>query len=617
MTKTTYLEEDNIHDLDFSNPASVTLASSLSDHEKYHHPLSHAPSITSLTSNSINSDPLSPLEHALTPNLETPAEQLAHVQLSYTKTGTSYVSTGSRNPSFEVDFEENDPDDPRNWPLWYRSYTIFAVSFATWSTVLYSSSYTSSMPGMMKEFSVTSEPIATLGVTTYLLGLATGSLVLAPLSEIWGRRPVYIGALAFFTLMVLPCGLATSLGEVLGVRFIGALAGAAMISNSPGTVADITTEEYRALAFSIWSIGPMNGPVTGPLIGGFAAEYLGWRWTNWIVMILAGCAWIACGFVKETYAPVILIKKAAKMRKETGDERYWCRYDQKKSFYEILKINLSRPFVLCFTEPILWFWNTYIAIIYGILYLCFVAYPIIYTKMRGWTLGQTGLAFLGIGLGTMLGIVAEPLIRMMINSHKKDPETGKVPPEASVSIICIAAVLCPIGQLWFSWTCVPITIHWIWPILAGIPFGAGNTLVFIYASNYLAGSYGIYSASALAGNSVVRSIVGGTLPLAGPAMYTTLTPQWAGTLLGLVQVFLIPIPFIFYKWGSRIRAKSPLIQQMREEQERNDARAAGARRKKEKKAALDAAKGGVMNDTRDRDMDMEKGNDVTTGAEEK
>jgi MFS family permease len=102
-----------------------------------------------------------------------------------------------------------------------------------------------------------------------------------------------------------------------------------MISNSPGTVADITNETYRALAFSIWSIGPMNGPVTGPLIGGFAAEYLGWRWTNWLVMILSGVGWIMCASIKETYAPVILQRKAAKMRKETGDDRWWCRYDNK------------------------------------------------------------------------------------------------------------------------------------------------------------------------------------------------------------------------------------------------------------------------------------------------
>ncbi|TVY80618.1 Citrinin biosynthesis cluster MFS transporter mrr1 [Lachnellula suecica] len=547
------------------------------------------------THDSIYSDPLSPLERALTPNLMTDAEQLAQPALTYTKTGTSTVTTGSRHPSFEVDFEEDDKEDPKNWPIWYRGLTIGAVSFSTWTVVLYSTSYTSSMPGMMKEFNVSSEPLATLGITLYLVGLAVGSLILAPLSEIYGRRPVYIGSLLFFTLMVLPCALATSLSEILVVRFFGALAGAAMISNFPGTVADITNEQYRALAFSIWSIGPMNGPVTGPLIGGFAAQYLGWRWTNWLVMIFGGVSWIVCACIKETYAPALLKQKAARIRKETGDDRFWCRYDQKMSIFQILKINLSRPFILSFTEPILWFWNAYIAIIYGILYLCFVAYPLIYGGLRGWSAGFQGLAFVGIGVGTMLAIITEPLARRVVNSHKIDPETGRVPPEASVAIICVASFLCPLGQLWFSWTSVPISIHWIWPILAGVPFGAGNCIVFIYASNYLAGSYGIYSASALAGNSVVRSLVGGTLPLAGPAMYKALSPQWAGTLLGLVQVALIPIPFVFYKWGDRIRARSPLIIQMRADAEKSQKRAARAKRRGEREVMGDGEKERVAN----------------------
>lgn len=228
-----------------------------------------------------------------------------------------------------------------------------------------------------------------------------------------------------------------------------------------------------------------------------------------------------------------------------------------------------------------------------------MAYPLIYTGLRGWSPGFTGLAFVGIGVGTMIAIVTEPLARKIVNSHKKDPETGRVAPEASIAIVCFASFLCPIGQLWFSWTSVPITIHWIWPILAGIPFGAGNCLVFIYASNYLAGSYGIYAASALAGNSVVRSFIGGTLPLAGPSMYKALTPQWAGTLLGLVQVALIPIPFVFYKWGDKIRAKSPLIKRLREDQERSQKRAAKAKIKQDK----DNARGAV---TMNGDADVEK-----------
>jgi len=226
-------------------------------------------------------------------------------------------------------------------------------------------------------------------------------------------------------------------------------------------------------------------------------------------------------------------------------------------------------------------------VIYGILYLCFVAYPLIYQDMRGWSGGITGLSFVGIGVGTMIAILCEPLARKVVNSHEKDPETGRVRPEASASIVCLGALLCPIGQLWFSWTSVPITIHWIWPILAGVPFGAGNALIFIYASNYIAGCYGIYSASALAGNSVVRSFMGGTLPLAGTAMYNAMTPRWAGTLLGLTQVILIPIPVGFYFWGPKIRARSRLIKSLREDQERGEKRAAKARKTQERRDAAE------------------------------
>lgn len=234
-------------------------------------------------------------------------------------------------------------------------------------------------------------------------------------------------------------------------------------------------------------------------------------------MMISGVAFIFMCILKETYAPALLKKKAKLRRKKEGNDRYWSRYDDKKiSFLALLKTNLSRPFVMIVTEPICVFWDLYIAIIYGkelytissnvsncvlrhsgILYLCFVAYPIVFTDIRGWSPGLTGLAFTGLAVGCFLIIGLEPLIRRMINSHKKDPETGKVPPEAMVSIVCTAAVLAPIGELWFAWTCVP-PVHWIWPILAGIPFGAGNTAVFIYASNYLAQSYGSkYHAQAL------------------------------------------------------------------------------------------------------------------------
>jgi MFS family permease len=308
-------------------------------------------------------------------------------------------------------------------PLWYRAYTVLSVSYATWVVVLYSTSYTASIPGVMAEFGVTSRPLATLGLTSYLLGLAAGSVVVAPMSEIYGRRVVYLVCLGVFMVLIVPwyvftssyrrvcvfeigvwlclCGCPFALSSswawlrevITNFAAVGwrmgwrswlwsgssgksslfwikrtleltptrrAVFGAAMISNSPGTIVDIAGHESLALCMSWYSIAPLNGPVTGPLIGGFVYEYLGWRWANWIALILAGVAVVMMALVKETYAPALLKKKAAKMRKETGDDRWWCRHDQRISTLDLLKTNLSRPFVLAATEPILWFFNIWL-----------------------------------------------------------------------------------------------------------------------------------------------------------------------------------------------------------------------------------------------------------------
>ncbi|OAX77740.1 hypothetical protein ACJ72_07958 [Emergomyces africanus] len=501
--------------------------------------------------------------------------QISRISLPpLSRKATSLGTTGTTDPNFEVDWEENDPGNPRNWSIKAKGMSTAFLSWSTFTVIIYSTSYTAGLAEIAKEFN-TSETVVTLGLTFYLIGLAIGSVILAPLSEMYGRRPVSIASMFLFTIFIIPCGLCTSVTELIVLRFLGAISGSAMVSSAPGSIADMVDDEHRALAFSIWSIGPLNGPgivnaVFGPIIGGYVTQYLGWRWTNWLSMIFAGVALVSMCIMKETYTPVLLQKKAARLRKETDDPRWWSRYDQKASIIAVLKVNLSRPFVMAIFEPICIFWNLYIAVVYAILYLCFVAYPIVFRGIRGWSVGESGLAFLGIGAGSLTTVAAEPLLRRMINKHKLDPKTGKVPPESMVSVVCIAAVLIPVGELWFAWTCAPATIHWIAPILAGIPFGAGNTAVFIYASNYLTFSYGVYAASAMAGNSVMRSTLGGVLPLAGQAMYTKLGPNWASTLLGLLEVMIIPIPIVFYKYGHKIRMKSTLIREMQADKAKLD-----------------------------------------------
>ncbi|ROT35755.1 polyamine transporter 3 [Sodiomyces alkalinus F11] len=500
--------------------------------------------------------------------------------LAQTRTG---ASTASRPPDFEVAFAPDDPENPRNWPLWYRCWSLGVLSIATWIVVLYSTSYTASIPGIMEEFG-TSMSYTTLGLTTYLIGLATGCLVVAPLSELFGRRKVYLVCTSVFMVMIVPSGLSSSIQGIFVARFIGAVFGASLISNCPGSVFDLTDDHNRAFYMSMWSMAPMNGPATGPIIGGFVFQYLGWRWCNWIVLIMTGIILLAMFTVKETYAPNILRAKVARLRKETDDPRWWCRYDNRVSTMQVFKTSLGRPFVLAATEPILWAFNIWVSTLYSILYLCFVAYPIVFSQNRGWGPGMSGLAFTGIGIGTFLAVACEPLVRRIINAHPRDPKTGRIPPEAAARALALGAVLTPIGQLVFAWTCLPTSIHWAIPIAFGIPFGAGNTLVFVYSSNYLAGAYGIYSASALAGNAVIRSLAGGLLPLAGPSMYAAMTPQWAGTFLGLLEVALVPVPFVFWRYGDRIRAKSRVIRHLREDHEKNESRRVRAEARAAEKA---------------------------------
>lgn len=209
-------------------------------------------------------------EKALMPQISRTPEDNALLRKA-----TTIATAGTNNPDFEVDWNgENDSMDPRNWSRWYKGLTIASMSWSTWVVVVYSTSYTTGLSEMMVDFDISSEPLVTLGVTTYLIGLAVGSVILAPISEMYGRRPVYIVSMFMFMVLIIPCGIGSSLAEILAVRFFGAVAGSAMVANSPGTISDIVTDEYRALALSIWSIGPLNGPTFGPLIGGFSTEYV-------------------------------------------------------------------------------------------------------------------------------------------------------------------------------------------------------------------------------------------------------------------------------------------------------------------------------------------------------
>lgn len=272
----------------------------------------------------------------------------------YTETVEPTVSrlpSAQNPPDYEVHWTPDDPENPRLWPLWYRGLSVVTISLGATVVSLFSTVYTSGIPGLQEEFHI-SKIVGLLGVFTYLLGMGMGTFVSAPLSEVLGRRPVYLVSMGIFLILVFPSALAPNIEAILISRFFGGLFGSTIMGNSPASVNDIVSDKHRAAAFGVWSIGPANGPVYGPIIGGFVFEYLGWRWTNWIVLIMGGAIFILMCLIKETYEPVILRHRAAKLRKETGNPKWWTRYDDGETLKTRLRVDLSRPLVMLVTEPI-------------------------------------------------------------------------------------------------------------------------------------------------------------------------------------------------------------------------------------------------------------------------
>lgn len=292
--------------------------------------------------------------------------------------------------------------------------------------------------------------------------------------------------------------------------------------------------------------------------GGFITDsYLGWRWTAWITLIpSAFFGLIALFVIPETYSPKLLQDRAGRLRRETKNWALHSFLDEHKPTLSQIGHNyLLRPFQMLALEPILICMTIYLALIYGILYLFFEAYPISFSQVRGWTsLGVAALPFIGIMIGVFLG-VALIIYATKTRFARKFAKYGYVVPEERLIPMMIASVLLPIGLFWFGWTSSP-NISWVPQVIAGVPIGMGILVIFMQGLNYIIDVYMMFANSALAANTVVRSALGGAFPLFATQMYHNLGVDWASSVLGFIAIAMIPIPILFYLYGAKIRAMS-------------------------------------------------------------
>ncbi|KAK4456448.1 putative transporter [Cladorrhinum samala] len=454
-----------------------------------------------------------------------------------------------------VTFAPGDPEDPKNWSKAFKWYITMVVAATCFVVALCSSIITSDVLGVEESFNVSHEA-ALVPISVFVVGFGVGPMVFAPLSEVFGRRIIYASTLFVAVVFIIPCAVSKNIGTLIVCRLIDGIAFSAPMTLVGGTLADLWRNEERGVPMAAFSAAPFMGPAIGPLIGGFLSDAAGWRWLYWIQLIFAFVIWVLITFtVPETYAPTILAARAKKLREQTGDNGHVTEAElDPRPFSERISIFLIRPFQLLFRELIVFLISVYMSVLYGLLYMFFVAYPIIFEVRKGYSSGTTGLMFIPIAVGVVLSAVCAP----SVNNHylkQVAKHNGKPPAEVRLIPMMLSCWFIPIGLFIFAWTSYA-RLTWVGPCLAGLPVGFGFLFLYNAANNYLVDSYQHQAASALAAKTCIRSFWGAAVVLFTEQMYDRMGDQWASTLLALLGLACCGIPFLFWKYGARIRKSS-------------------------------------------------------------
>lgn len=452
-----------------------------------------------------------------------------------------------------------DPLFPQNWPLLQKVVCCFNVALCALSVSMGSAMFSEGSAQIMEEFHV-GFTVATLGTSLFVFGFASGPVIWGPLSELYGRKIVLVPSSFGYVCFCMMVGAAKDIQTVMICRFLAGFIGAAPLVVAPAVLADIFNADIRGKAMSIFAMVLFGGPMLAPILGAFITKnrHMGWRWTSYMSGLIGAFALVSMVFtLEETHSAVILVRKAEILRRRTGNWGIHAPHEEYSlSLKEIVEKNISRPLVMLFTEPILLLITIYNAFIYGLLYLFLTAVPLIFGGQYGWKQGVAELPYIAMFIGTFLGGIVSIWMERGYNKAAQ-ANGGKGVPEARLPPMMVGGILFVAGLFWLGWGgAFGNRVHWIVPTLGTVPIGMGLLMIFLPCLNYIIDCYLFYAASALAGNTFLRSAFGAAFPLFARQMFTGMKIKWASTLLGGIAALMVPVPFAFYFYGKKVREKS-------------------------------------------------------------
>ncbi|CAG8013858.1 unnamed protein product [Penicillium salamii] len=445
---------------------------------------------------------------------------------------------------------------------WWKKWGIISVIFAVQTSMNFNAGfYASSVSLYAKHFNIT-EQAARVGQMGFLVAYAFGCEFWAPFSEEFGRWPIMQLSLFFVNIWQIPCALAPNFGTIVICRILGGVSSAGG-SVTLGMVADMWEPEDQQYAVAFIVLSSVAGSVIAPVVGGFVATFLSWRWNFWIQLILGGFVQILHFMIPETRCS-ILITKEAKRRRKNGD-MVWSGDEITKtrmSFRWIFMVWI-RPFIMFVREPIVLCLSLLSGFSDSLIFTFLQSYTPVYKQWHFSTI-TTGLAFLPLLVGYVMAYVSFiPWIHRHCRVREKDPDG--LQPEARLYWLLYVAPLLSIGLFGFAWTSLgPPQVHWIAPMIFSALIAIANYAIYMATVDYMIASYGPWSASATGGNGFARDFLAGIAAMYSVPMYEHMGTkhhlEWPSTFLAFMAiVFTIPI-YVFYWKGPRIREMSPFAQ---------------------------------------------------------
>ncbi|KAK4239568.1 major facilitator superfamily domain-containing protein [Achaetomium macrosporum] len=462
-----------------------------------------------------------------------------------------------------VDFDPNgDAENPLEWPTPFKWAVVSMLAFMAFTVTFTCISVVPLASDIVRDLSGSADPsksASVLLVTIWELGEAAGPLLIAPLSEMFGRYPVMNAANVLFIVATVLAATSASVPQCIVARMLNGLAVASNVLN-PAIVGDMFASEERGSALSLIYLAPLIGGAIGPLIGSAVAQALGWRTVLWATAVLASaCEVLFLTCFRETYKLAILRRRVRKLVSHHGagfGKTFKTAFDDAEgvgehasSDWRKLRDAVLRPAIVWCESGVLMAMSLFSSVTFAFYYVYSTTFSDILVDMYELSPVTIGSCFTIFSVGSTLSVFLCNSTLDRIYIRMRDTHKGVGKPEFRLPLAILGAFALPLSIAAYGWAS-ELHLPLVFLLFAVCAMGTALMLAMIPVMAYVVDGFGLYSASAMTGVIVTRCLMGTFLPLTTTPLVDMFGYGWGFTVLAGFGLLLAPIPIVMLRYGA-------------------------------------------------------------------